>query len=97
MRVNPSMCPPFPASLPPSIRADYKIKVKKKLFFTTLEPVWSPRNAKQGRKVELSEGLNSNAHCTTHRLSDLGAVMGRGSPRPTPSISLLICQIIRLY
>lgn len=50
------MCPPFPASLPPSIRADYKMKVKKAVF-TTLGPVWSLRNAKQGRKVELSEDL----------------------------------------
>lgn len=55
------MCPPFPASLPPSIRADYKMKVKKAVF-TTLGPVWSLRNAKQGRKVELSEGLNFNTH-----------------------------------
>ena len=72
------MCPPFPA-LPPGIRADYKMKVKN-LFFTTLGPVWSLRNSKQGRRVELSEGLNSDGHSATHLLSDLGAVMGQGSP-----------------
>lgn len=90
------MCPPFPAALPPSSRADYKMKVK-----NCFSPLWDlcghSETPIRGRKVELSEGLNSNAHCTTHRLSDLGAVMGQGSPHPTPSISLLICQMITLY
>lgn len=51
----------LPSLSSPSIRADYKMKVKK-LF----SPLWDlcghPGNAKQGRKVELSEGLNFNTH-----------------------------------
>lgn len=57
MRVNPSMCPPFPASLPPSIRADYKIKVKKNCFSPLLNLCGHPETPSRAGKLNCQKDL----------------------------------------
>ena len=89
------MCPLFPASLPPSIRGDYKMKVKN-CFSALWDLCGHSETPSRAGKLNCQKDLILMLTAPL-RLIDLGAVMGQGSTHPTPSISLLICQMITSY